>query len=176
MVHRHEDNGIPQFPAQGQEGSRYLRGNSAVFIIIPELRKPPARGPVISGKVGQEGTKRHSQVAAAVCGLPSFLGDEPFGGDNRVVIEDPFLDHQPEREPDPPVLVRPEVLELLADPDGTPEEGVLVGRIRAVPLDDGVDFPVFFEGGVGGHSWCRFGMRGEEDCDLDWEAQDFRLG
>jgi len=34
---------------------------------------------------------------------------------------------------------------LLADLDDAPEEGVLVGRVGTIPLDDGIDLSVFGE-------------------------------
>ena len=46
---------------------------------------------------------------------------------------------------------------LLADFDDAPEEGILVGRVGAVALDDGVDPAVLGEV----HCWREIGGRGD---------------
>ncbi len=56
---------------------------------------------------------------------------------------------------------------LLADLDDAPEEGVLVGRVGAVPLDDVVDPAV-----LGEIHWLRERLRGRGDMGAGFSIPD----
>jgi hypothetical protein len=63
----------------------------------------------------------------------------------RVVIQDPFLDEQPQGIPYPPIPGLGKMRMLLANLDGAPEQCVFEGRYGFVTFDDGVESAVFFE-------------------------------
>ena len=156
MLHRHLRDGGPDCLCQRPERGLDLGRHGAAGIVIVEDRYP-APVPVVVDDRRKVLPERDDLAGVLVRGLPVLLRDERRGCKDRVVVEQPLLDEQAERERDLLAVVLPQVRGLLADLDDAPEEGILVGRVGAVALDDGVDPAVLGEV----HWWREIGGRGD---------------
>ena len=144
VFHRHPGDGGPDRLYQRPERGPDLGWHGAAGIVAVEDRDP-APVPVVVDDRHEVLPERDDLAGVLVRGLPVLLRDERRGRKDRVVVEQPLLDEQAEGERDCITVVLPQVRGLLADLDDAPEEGVLVGRVGAVPLDDVVDPAVLGE-------------------------------
>jgi len=147
VLHRHGGDRAADRPEKGQEGRLDPGRDLTAEVVVVEDRDPSPL-PVILDHRQEVPPERDAFSALLPLGLAVLLRDERRGGEDRVIIEEPLLDEQTEREPDavgPVGIALHQVRGLLADLDHAAEEGVLVGRIGAVPCDDRVDLLVFGE-------------------------------
>ena len=144
MLHRHFSDGVPDRFHERQERGPDLGRHGAAGIIAVEDRDPAPVLVVVDDR-HEVLPERDGPAGLLVRRLPVLLRDERRGCKDRVVVEQPLLDEQPEGKRDLIAVVLPQVRGLLADLDDAPEEGVLVGRVGAVAFDDGVDPAVLGE-------------------------------
>lgn len=144
VLHRHLCDGLPDCFDQRPELRPDLIRNRAADVVAIEYRDP-APVPVVVDDRHEVLPERDGPAGVLIQRFPVLLRDEPRGCEDRVVIEQPLLDEQPERERDLIAVFLPQVRELLADLDDAPEESVLVRRVGTVPLDDVVDPAVLGE-------------------------------
>ena len=157
MLHRHLRDGLPdRFHERLERGPDLGRHGAAGIVAVED--RDPAPVPVVVDDRHEVLPERDDLAGVLVRGLPVLLRDERRGCKDRVVVEQPLLDEQAEGERDRITVLLPEVRGLLADLDDAPEEGVLVGRVGAVPLDDVVDPAV-----LGEIHWLRERLRGRGD-------------
>ena len=144
MLHRHLGDGLPdRFHKRPERGPDLFRHGAAGVVAVED--RDPAPVPVVVDDRHEVFPERDDPAGLLVRGLPVLLRDECRGCKDRVVVEQPLLDEQAEGERDLVAVVLSQVRGLLADLDDAPEEGVLVGRVSAVALDDGVDPAVLGE-------------------------------
>ena len=144
VLHRHLRYGLADCFGERPERGPDLGRHGAAGIVVVEDRDP-APVPVVVDDRHEVLPERDGLAGLRVRRLPVLLRDERRGCKDGIVVEQPLLDEQPEGERDRITVLLPEVRGLLADLDDAPEEGVLVGRVGAVPLDDVVDPAVLGE-------------------------------
>ena len=144
MLHRHLGDGLPDcFHERPERGLNPGRHGAAGIVVVED--RYPAPVPVVVDDRHEVLAERDDLAGLLVWSLPVLLRDERRGCKDRVVVEQPLLDEQPEGERDLIAVVLPQVRGLLADLDDAPEEGVLVGRVGTVAFDDVVDPAVLGE-------------------------------
>ena len=134
MLHGILGDGSPDLLHQPAK-HRDQRGRNGSFrVVFVKFRKFPVRV-IIIRDLSERPPK--GDLFRSLLALSGFLGNIVLN--ERIVVQQPFLDKQAQREFDMVAVLPLQMLVFLRDLHSPAEEGILIGRVLAVPLNNRVD-------------------------------------